>query len=218
MKTIQIISHRGYWQRDNEKNTMIAFSRSLINNYGIETDLRDKNGEIIISHDIQIGTDVLYLKEFLKLYKNSKKNLPLLLNIKSDGIIKIIKNNLNSFGVSNYYLFDMSIPETKKYAEDSCINFITRISDIEKYPLFINESKGFWIDSFYGNYPEFDYLDTFLNSKYIFCFVSPELHNRSEIEFWEMLKKWIQARKVSSDKVLLCTDRPKEAFLFFNHE
>ena len=218
MKTIQIISHRGFWEKGNEQNTMIAFSRSVINNYGIETDLRERNGEIIISHDIQVGENILYFSEFLLLYKNSKKNLPLFLNIKSDGMIKIIKNNLNSYDISNYYLFDMSIPETKKYAEDSCMNFITRISDIEKYPLFINESKGFWIDSFYGNYPDFGYLDTLLNPKYIFCFVSPELHNRSEIEFWIMLKKWIRKRKICSDKVLLCTDKPKEAFLFFNHE
>ena len=218
MKTIQIISHRGFWEKGNEQNTMIAFSRSVINNYGIETDLRERNGEIIISHDIQVGENILYFSEFLLLYKNSKKNLPLFLNIKSDGMIKIIKNNLNSYDISNYYLFDMSIPETKKYAEDSCMNFITRISDIEKHPMFIHESKGFWIDSFYGNYPDFSYLDTLLNSKYIFCFVSPELHNRSEIEFWIMLKKWIKNREISSDKVLLCTDKPKDAFLFFNHE
>ena len=218
MKTIQIISHRGYWQKDNEKNTMIAFSRSLINNYGIETDLRDRNGEIIISHDIQIDQNILYFKEFLLLYRDSKKNVPLFLNIKSDGIMKIIKNNLNLYHISNYYLFDMSIPETKIYAEDSCMNFITRISDIEKYPMFINESKGFWIDSFYGNYPDFAYLDTFLNSKYIFCFVSPELHSRSEMEFWIMLKKWIKKRNICSDRVLLCTDKPKAACLFFNHE
>ncbi len=218
MSIIQIISHRGYWKKKVEQNKMIAFSRSLINNYGIETDLRDRDGEIIISHDIQIDKKFLYFKEFLILYRNSKKNLPLFLNIKSDGIMQIVKHDLNSYDVSNYYLFDMSIPETKKYAEDSCINFITRISDIEKYPLFLNESKGFWIDSFYGSYPEFNYLDTFINSKYIFCFVSPEIHNRSEIKFWIMLKKWIKTRKISSDKVQLCTDKPNKAFLFFNHE
>tara|TARA_Y100001968_G_scaffold333391_1_gene395969 strand:+ start:1432 stop:2088 length:657 start_codon:yes stop_codon:yes gene_type:complete len=218
MKTIQLISHRGYWQKTDEKNTMIAFSRSLINNYGIETDLRDRNGEIIISHDIEVDKNLLYFKEFLKLYKNSRKNLPLFLNIKSDGLLTVIKKNLELYNISNYYLFDMSAPETKQYAEDPTINFVTRISDIEKYPLFINESKGFWIDSLYADYQEFNYLDSFLNTKYIFCFVSPELHNRSEIEFWIMLKKWIKSRKISSAKVLLCTDKPKDAFLFFNHE
>ena len=49
---MQIISHRGFWKSKNEQNTIISFQRSFENGFGIETDIRDLNGKLVISHDI----------------------------------------------------------------------------------------------------------------------------------------------------------------------
>lgn len=48
---IKIIAHRGMWFQQDEKNTFPAFERALQNGFGIETDFRDCNGELVISHD-----------------------------------------------------------------------------------------------------------------------------------------------------------------------
>ncbi|MFQ6343008.1 hypothetical protein [Campylobacter sp. VTCC 70190] len=41
---MQILSHRGYWKNKEEKNSIVAFERSLTKMYGLETDLRDNGG------------------------------------------------------------------------------------------------------------------------------------------------------------------------------
>ena len=45
-----ILSHRGYW-KDARKNSVDAFKASFVREFGTETDIRDYNGELVISHD-----------------------------------------------------------------------------------------------------------------------------------------------------------------------
>lgn len=49
---IKILAHRGFWKEETEKNTKIAFERAFNSGFGIETDLRDIKGEIVISHNM----------------------------------------------------------------------------------------------------------------------------------------------------------------------
>ena len=46
-----IISHRGYWGQNVNKNTKDAFKRSFNLGFGTETDIRDHDGTLVISHD-----------------------------------------------------------------------------------------------------------------------------------------------------------------------
>ena len=46
------------------------------------------------------------------------------------------------------------------------------------------------------------------------CLVSPELHQRSYIEFWKMIKD----SNIDTTQLILCTDIPEEANLFFGGE
>lgn len=41
---MKILSHRGYLEKQAGKNSIIAFDRSFLNSYGLETDLRDGGG------------------------------------------------------------------------------------------------------------------------------------------------------------------------------
>lgn len=218
MKLINIISHRGFWYKQTEKNTMDSFKRSFDNGFGIETDVRDSNEKLVISHDVPINNSLLTLEELLILYKRYKNDLPLFLNIKSDGIKDLINNLLSDFKITNYCLFDMSIPEMNRYAFDSSINFFTRLSDLEKEPILICKSKGIWIDSFNGEYPKFEDLNEYVEKKYKLAFVSPELHNRKYEEFWDNLKSWIlnDSINLKNENLYICTDLPLKAEEFFN--
>ena len=52
---MRVVSHRGYWRDDAEKNSLPAFERSFALRFGIETDLRDAVGRLVVSHGIPIG-------------------------------------------------------------------------------------------------------------------------------------------------------------------
>ena len=85
---MKILSHRGFWKNSDEKNKFSSFERTIKNGFGTETDLRDYNGEIVISHDIA-NNNVLNLDHIFSLF--SDLELTLALNIKSDGLQKILK-------------------------------------------------------------------------------------------------------------------------------
>jgi glycerophosphoryl diester phosphodiesterase len=47
----RILAHRGYWLEPGEKNSLSAFRRAFEGGFGIETDIRDLDGELVVSHD-----------------------------------------------------------------------------------------------------------------------------------------------------------------------
>ena len=59
-KKLEILAHRGYWKLEKEKNTLYAFEKAFDKYFGIETDLRDAQGEIVISHDIPLGNETKF--------------------------------------------------------------------------------------------------------------------------------------------------------------
>ena len=60
LNNIEILAHRGYWLKEEEKNTEIAFERAFDNGFGVETDLRDLKGEIVISHNMPCGNEMAF--------------------------------------------------------------------------------------------------------------------------------------------------------------
>ena len=143
-----------------------------------------------------------------------KKNISsslLALNVKSDGLQKLLKSILDRFKISNYFVFDMSIPDTIGYYNEG-IRFFSRQSEYEPIPVFYDKCKGIWLDSFESIwYNEELILDHLNNNKQV-ALVSPELHKRDYNEFWNMLKD----NKIHQLKgVILCTDFPEKAKNFF---
>ena len=51
MKRFNILAHRGIFFNKNIENSEEALCTALSNRFGIETDLRDFGGKIVISHD-----------------------------------------------------------------------------------------------------------------------------------------------------------------------
>jgi hypothetical protein len=210
---MQIISHRGYWMSSIEKNKMNSFERSFNLGFGTETDIRDFNGKLVISHDIPNPSieELLYLDDFLKLYKSIGNNLPLALNIKSDGLQEKLDHLLNKFSIDNYFVFDMSIPDHIGYLKMNIPTF-TRQSEHEKFPVFYEESKGVWLDAFHSIWYDHNTIkDHVGNNKHV-AIVSFDLHKIEYLSQWEYLK-FKQIHLI--ENVILCTDYPEKAKLFF---
>ncbi|WP_343707629.1 hypothetical protein [Flavobacterium sp.] len=206
-----IISHRGYWKSQEEKNIKISFERSFKLGYGTETDIRDYNEELVISHDIP-DENSLKIDDFFKIYNSySNPNLTLALNIKSDGLQSKLKEKLIEFGVENYFVFDMSIPDTLGYLRNN-LRVYTRHSEYEPIPAFYEESQGVWLDAFESTWYDGDViLDHLKKGKYV-AIVSSDLHKRNHLDLWTYLKS---NNYHKLDNIILCTDLPEDATEFF---
>lgn len=206
-----IISHRGYWKTQEEKNREISFDRSFKLGYGTETDIRDYKGELVVSHDIP-DENSLKIDDFFRIYKKYlPSNLPLALNIKSDGLQLKLKEKLIEYGIEQYFVFDMSIPDTLGYLRNNLITF-TRQSEYEQVPVFLEVCQGVWLDSFGDQWYEGEVLLNHLQNDKMVAIVSPELHKRNHFEFWRYLK---DNKYHELNNIILCTDLPEEATEFF---
>lgn len=211
---MEILSHRGYWKIESEKNKLIAFERSFSCGFGVETDIRDLNGILVISHDIPSldDTEMLTVESFLKLYKSFGKNLPLALNIKSDGLQEKLLKFIIKYEVSNYFVFDMSIPDTFGYLNKGYKVF-TRQSEYEQTPSFIDIVDGIWLDEFITHWIKIGTIKNHIENDRKVCIVSPELHKRNYLTEWENYKEMFKI--ISSEKIMLCTDLPEKAKEYF---
>lgn len=211
---MQIISHRGYWRANAEKNKINAFERSFNLGFGTETDIRDFNGELVISHDIPNSSieELIYVDDFFKLYKSIGNNLPLALNIKSDGLQEMLKNLIIKYDISNYFVFDMSIPDTLGYMKRD-INYFSRQSEFEIMPSLYKECRGVWLDEFVNHWITPEIIEEHLKKNKLVCIVSPELHGRNNIQEWANYKNFITNQ--FSENLILCTDNPEDAKKYF---
>lgn len=209
---MKIISHRGLWKAAHEKNTRFAFEESFRLGFGTETDLRDIDGEIVISHDMPTRNDQLItIEQFLQIYSSYDPELPLALNIKSDGLQLPIAEMVKRFKLNNYFLFDMSIPDHVQYVKSSLKTF-SRQSEHEPTPALYESASGIWMDEFYSNWiSEKDISKHIENNKTVYI-VSPELHKREYLSRWETYKT-MQASVIT--QCYLCTDFPEKAKSFF---
>lgn len=209
-----ILSHRGYWKIESEKNKLIAFERSFSCGFGVETDIRDLNGILVISHDIPFLGDkeLLTLESFFKLYNSYGNNLPLALNIKSDGLQEKLLKLILKYEISNYFVFDMSIPDTIGYLNKG-IKAFTRQSEYEQTPAFVDLVDGVWLDEFINHWIKIETIKNHIVNNRKVCIVSPELHKRNYLSEWENYKE--MSKIISLEKIMLCTDLPKEAKEYF---
>ena len=212
---MQIISHRGYWIDPREKNTEVAFRRSFESGYGTETDLRDWNGEVVISHDVpRVGTELMSFSAFLDLYREYDCDGALALNIKADGLQGYIKAEIEKHALDNYYLFDMSIPDTV-ITRKSGLNYLSRRSDLEPEPVLLDAAKGLWLDEFDTEWITPSGISEFLGKGKKVFVVSSELHGRDPKNQWAKLRGHTVT---GSKELILCTDLPEQAEKYFRME
>lgn len=205
---MEIMSHRGYWRDPAEKNTVTAFERSFNLGYGTETDVRDCCGTLVISHDPPQGGE-LTLDGLLALAGDRQPVLAI--NIKADGLATAVAAAMARRGYTNWFVFDMSIPDTRAQLAAANPTYV-RMSEIEPAPPFLDAASGIWLDAFESDGWRIAALARLLEEGRKVCIVSPELHRRAHRGFWEQLKENNLHLHVN---VSLCTDLPEEATAFF---
>ncbi len=182
---------------------MISFENALINGYGIETDVRDLDNQLVISHTPP-GSDALKLDILLTQIRRSiTLRSPLAINIKSSGLAVSLKKLLNQHKINDYFVFDMAIPDTIEYLQLG-LNVFLRLSEYEPLP-DLDGYQGIWIDQFHSQWFDQVLVNTLLEAGKSICFVSPELHNHHQQRLWDFIKEY-----KTNDKVLVCTDYPDQ--------
>ena len=207
---MNILAHRGYWGHEIKRNSPEAIVNALKNGFGFESDIRDYCGNLVISHDIATDSSQKVDEVFRELSAYDDK-YTFAINVKSDGLKIQLKELLDKYSISNYFVFDMSIPQMIEY-KDYNLTFFTRQSEVEKDPCMYEEAAGVWVDAFWSTeWIDKDLIYNHLENKKKVCIVSPELHQVKDYKlFWDKLKGY----KIND--IMLCTDYPDEAKEFFD--
>ncbi|MBQ3654072.1 MAG: hypothetical protein II954_06620 [Synergistaceae bacterium] len=117
---------------------------------------------------------------------------------------------LKKCGITNYFAFDMSIPQMKVY-RDSGITYFTGQSDIQPSPVLYDGAAGIWADCFCSDaWITNEIVRSHTSTGRKVCFVSPELHGRDYLQFWDRIRTF-----GDGGSLMLCTDYPNEAAEFF---
>nr|QOS23452.1 hypothetical protein VP371_00019 [Vibrio parahaemolyticus] len=207
-----IIAHRGFWLEATEQNTEVAFKRALSNGFGIETDLRDRNQSVVISHDMA-SAESMTIEHFLSLCTIAP-DVTLALNVKAD----CLQASMAPLRIDNpHFYFDMSVPDMLGYLKND-MSLYTRYSNIEPGPALLDKCEGVWLDNFDNGELDLVALQSYLELGKHVVLVSPELHKRDEKSYWKQLKTFLGENESYENKLGLCTDFPLEARSYFNEQ
>lgn len=207
---MKILSHRGYWNDQIIQNSEEAIRISLQKGFGFESDVRDYCEQLVISHNIAEPRSI-NLEVVLKMLNEYNDSYCFAINIKADGLDDLLIKKLEKYNINNYFAFDMSVPQMLLYKHKN-INYFTRQSEYEVEPFLYSSARGVWIDSFVDeSWITKEIIQNHINNGKQVCLVSPELHKRSHLKFWELLKEM----NFNTDDIMLCTDYPSEASEFF---
>lgn len=211
---MRILSHRGFWLEPSEKNLPEAFVRSFGDGFGTETDLRDLDGTLVISHDPP-RAGAMTAERMFELHRAADPALPLALNVKADGLQPLLQPLLARFAPAEAFVFDMSIPDMLQWLKTD-VPVYTRHSDVEPEPLLAERCAGIWLDGFRSDWWDAGTLERHLSAGRRVCIVSPDLHRRDHRPAWERLAA--AGALTATDDLMLCTDFPQDAKEFFERE
>ncbi len=206
-----ILAHRGLWHEPDERNQPEALRLALVQGFGLETDVRDAAGELVIAHDPPTRP-AQQLAEVFALHHALAGHTPLAINIKSDGLRHQLKLLLDEHAVKNYFCFDMSVPEMLAYRREGLCCF-TRQSEYEPHPPLYENADGVWMDMFESDWIMPEHVVRHLAAGKQVALVSPELHQRPHEDFWTRLR---DAGLTGRPGLMLCTDFPESAREFFS--
>jgi hypothetical protein len=211
---VDILAHRGLWSSRSEMNSLRALSAAVDEGFGLEFDLRDFKGELVVSHDPPRSKGLTFRRLLEKISSKVRENdLTLAINIKSDGLENPTARLIENYSLSeNCFVFDMSVPSMLQFLrlqDKYGVRVAARISEFEGDPVLADDCEFFWVDCFKKDWiPGAVPGDRGLRRKTP-IFVSPELHGRSHRAAWSKLKG--MKRRFG-----LCTDHPQDARKFFS--
>lgn len=197
---VQVLAHRGIWRKVAEQNTEKSLVGALRAGYGLETDIRDNNGQIVISHDMPVGS-IQTFADFLVGARDIGTGT-LALNVKADGMAKIMALRVSDIR-NRCFFFDMSVPDMCPYFTENLPVF-TRHSDAETAPAFYEQAAGVWLDELNKEWISAEVIQSHLSNGKKVAVVSGELHSRDHRRTWKAVRPFS-----GNNSVMICTDFPE---------
>ena len=145
---------------------------------GIEFDIRDTGGEIVVQHDPFLGGQ--RFTDFLKFCPSNKFYI---VNVKAEGIEQRAIADLEAHGITQFFLLDCSIPMMVRLGKLGERRLAVRFSEYESLAT-VEAMAPFvswvWVDVF-TQLPLTNAIETsILNHGLKLCLVSPELQGQQE--------------------------------------
>ena len=205
---MKIICHRGLWKTKKEQNSFKACAQGNDLFDGIEIDLKNQNGKIVLSHD---PLNAKQSPALLELVFKTNPTAFYALNIKEDGLGPELLRLINKYKIKHYMCFDLSKPEELKYRKLK-LSIFERAGDKDGFPL--DSNNGMIVDIFDQKNLNWTLEQLVSTKARALFFISPELHGNTEQAMWKKLKTFEKSLKI---KLYLCTDFPEKAASFFAH-
>jgi len=210
VKRGNILAHRGLWTDPAAKNSRDALVAALDLGFGVETDFRDSEGLLWISHDPVTAEDgAIRAARFFEDCAGANREGRLALNIKADGLQQMICDAMEAARIpmESLFAFDMSIPDALGYIRRG-FPVYSRASEYESDQPFADVAHGVWVDNFTGGFSQVQKAIELLEAGHRVAVVSPELHGRPHGALWqEILRNGLHLYP----EFELCTDFPIEA-------
>lgn len=142
--------------------------------YGVELDLRDYDGKVVVQHDPwKTGES---FEEYLESYRHRF----LILNVKCEGIEERVLHAVRKRGIEDYFLLDLSFPALVKVMRTGERRIAVRWSEHEPPEAALalaGKIDWVWVDCF-TDYPELTPAGQRLLEHFRTCLVAPELQGR----------------------------------------
>lgn len=230
---IKIIDHRSAWCDDIKnfsdaslQGTLEGAKLSFSRGRGIEMDVRDCNGKIVVTQSLPVGGELLF-EDVLKAYKQSNCDGLLAVDIKSCWIQREVKRLLDEYDVTNYFCFGMSIPETLGYLNINAKTYLrdSEYEQINKDNWLYDSCEGVWLDQFNAGEPtrvNLELIKRYVSDGKQVCICSPDLHGWGRsyndlLDCWIVYKTALESLTEDEQKLVsICTNLPLDAERFFS--
>ncbi len=144
--------------------------------FGVEMDLHAYGSKLVVHHDPKCS-GVLF-EDWLSHYNHTF----CILNIKEEGIEQEVVEMMESKGISDYFLLDVTFPFMMKLAQKKIHKQAVRLSKYESIQTVLAMKslvEWVWIDLFEDELPlNQAEVHTLKDAGFRLCLVSPELHGR----------------------------------------
>jgi len=192
----------------------IAELQATPHHLGVEIDLRNHGGDLLLVHD-PFDTTGVPLGEWLTHYRHRF----LIANVKEEGLEPVLLPLLAQHGVQDFFILDESLPYIRRHALAGVPQFALRVSEFESAETALRLAAHLaaqnarvdwlWLDSFTGAPRPPAELAGLRAAGFRLCQVSPELHHVAAPERWESLIADFQARMPDWPSLdMVCTKRP----------
>lgn len=129
---VYVVAHRGWWDVPAQQNTLPAFARAFDAGIGVELDVRDCVGSLVVSHDPPVGDYEVHLgfSDVLRLL-GDRDNV-LAVNVKSCGLAPWFAKLR---APRNWFFFDLPPYEREQYEKlDLPVKQPTISNDVWNHP------------------------------------------------------------------------------------